>query len=297
MSKKKWIIPIYIAAMALTGSAGVYASSTLESITASLNHNLNIEISGKAYKPTGPNGESLSPIVYQGTTYLPVRSISEALNTDVNYDSSNNKILITPKSNASANSKPASTSTNTSTGTSNSTSTTPNTATTPLTVTDKTSINTSTPSATTPPPAIETLNPNDSGRIDAAGTAPEVVSNIVPVNPALSVVNTPLITTKYLPLDFPFPSDATSISLRESVAGDKKQLLMIYATQMDLVTLGNAYQAYYGAQSVVESNNRIQPDALSLVGTKDNAFGFSIQGNPRSVAPGYNQIRVTLVQQ
>lgn len=285
MSKKKWIIPIYIAAMALTGSAGVYASSSLESITASLNHNLNIEISGKAYKPTGPNGESLSPIVYQGTTYLPVRSISEALNTDVNYDSSNNKILITPKD---ATSKPASASAGT--------STTPNAATTP-TVTDKNTINTSTPSATTPPPAIETLNPNDSGRIDAAGTAPEVVTNVVPVNPALSIVNTPLITTKYLPLDFPFPSDATSISLRESVAGDKKQLLMIYATQMDLVTLGNAYQAYYGAQGVIESNNRIQPDALSLVGTKDDAFGVSIQGNPRSVAPGYNQIRVTLVQQ
>ncbi|CAJ1317626.1 stalk domain-containing protein [Paenibacillus sp. PK4536] len=284
MSKKKWIIPIYIAAMALTGSAGVYASSTLESITASLNHNLNIEVSGKAYKPTGPNGESLSPIVYQGTTYLPVRSISEALNTDVNYDSSNNKISIMPKS-SSATSKPAST------------STTPNVAPTTPTVNEKNSINTSTPSATTPPPVIETLNPNDSGRIDVAGTAPEVVTSVVPVNPALSVVNTPLITTKYLPLDFPFPSDTTSISLRESVAGDKKQLLMIYATQMDLVTLGNAYQAYYGAQGVVESNTRIQPDTLSLVGTKNNAFGFSIQGNPRSIAPGYNQIRVTLVQQ
>ncbi len=284
MSKKKWIIPIYIAAMALTGSAGVYASSTLESITASLNHNLNIEVSGKAYKPTGPNGESLSPIVYQGTTYLPVRSISEALNTDVNYDSSNNKISIMPKS-SSATSKPAST------------STTPNAAPTTPTVNEKNSINTSTPSATTPPPVIETLNPNDSGRIDVAGTAPEVVTSVVPVNPALSVVNTPLITTKYLPLDFPFPSDTTSISLRESVAGDKKQLLMIYATQMDLVTLGNAYQAYYGAQGVVESNTRIQPDTLSLVGTKNNAFGFSIQGNPRSIAPGYNQIRVTLVQQ
>jgi len=284
MSKKKWIIPIYIAAMALTGSAGVYASSTLESITASLNHNLNIEVSGKAYKPTGPNGESLSPIVYQGTTYLPVRSISEALNTDVNYDSSNNKISIMPKS-SSATSKPAST------------STTPNIAPTTPIVNEKNSINTSTPSATTPPPVIETLNPNDSGRIDVAGTAPEVVTSVVPVNPALSVVNTPLITTKYLPLDFPFPSDTTSISLRESVAGDKKQLLMIYATQMDLVTLGNAYQAYYGAQGVVESNTRIQPDTLSLVGTKNNAFGFSIQGNPRSIAPGYNQIRVTLVQQ
>ncbi|TKJ91133.1 hypothetical protein PaeCFBP13512_11495 [Paenibacillus sp. CFBP13512] len=284
MSKKKWIIPIYIAAMALTGSAGVYASSTLESITASLNHNLNIEVSGKAYKPTGPNGESLSPIVYQGTTYLPVRSISEALNTDVNYDSSNNKISIMPKS-SSATSKPAST------------STTPNVAPTTPIVNEKNSINTSTPSATTPPPVIETLNPNDSGRIDVAGTAPEVVTSVVPVNPALSVVNTPLITTKYLPLDFPFPSDTTSISLRESVAGDKKQLLMIYATQMDLVTLGNAYQAYYGAQGVVESNTRIQPDTLSLVGTKNNAFGFSIQGNPRSIAPGYNQIRVTLVQQ
>lgn len=284
MSKKKWIIPIYIAAMALTGSAGVYASSTLESITASLNHNLNIEVSGKAYKPTGPNGESLSPIVYQGTTYLPVRSISEALNTDVNYDSSNNKISIMPKS-SSATSKPAST------------STTPNVVPTTPTVNEKNSINTSTPSATTPPPVIETLNPNDSGRIDVAGTAPEVVTSVVPVNPALSVVNTPLITTKYLPLDFPFPSDTTSISLRESVAGDKKQLLMIYATQMDLVTLGNAYQAYYGAQGVVESNTRIQPDTLSLVGTKNNAFGFSIQGNPRSIAPGYNQIRVTLVQQ
>lgn len=288
MSKKKWIIPIYIAAMALTGSAGVYASSTLESITASLNHNLSIEISGKAYKPTGPNGEALSPIIYQGTTYLPVRSISEALNTDVNYDSGNNKISITPKSASTPTSKSTSTSTApTSTPTPSSSSS----------ASTKSNITTSSPSATTPPPVADTIDPNDTSRIDVAGTAPEVVTNIVPVNPALSVVNTPLITTKYLPLDFPFPSDATSISLRESLAGDKKQLLMIYATQMDLVTLGNAYQSYYGAQGLVETNNRIQPDALSLVGTRDDAFGVSIQGSPRSVAPGYNQIRVTLVQQ
>lgn len=93
MKKKHWLVTAAVVGMALTGSAGVYAGTNLESIKASLNHGLGIQVNGSAYTPTA-NGKTLAPISYQGTTYLPVRSIGEALNTPVSFDAASNKVII-----------------------------------------------------------------------------------------------------------------------------------------------------------------------------------------------------------
>ncbi|CAJ1317619.1 stalk domain-containing protein [Paenibacillus nuruki] len=93
MKKKHWLVTAAVVGMALTGSAGVYAGTNLESIKASLNHGLGIQVNGSVYTPTA-NGKKLAPISYQGTTYLPVRSIGEALNIPVSFDAASNKVII-----------------------------------------------------------------------------------------------------------------------------------------------------------------------------------------------------------
>lgn len=86
--------------MVLTGSAGVYAGTQLETIKAYLNHGLGIEVNGQKFTPTGDKGKNLASITYQGSTYLPVRSIADALNTEITYDSKTNKVSIGSTSNS-----------------------------------------------------------------------------------------------------------------------------------------------------------------------------------------------------
>ncbi|WP_440116914.1 stalk domain-containing protein [Paenibacillus sp. QZ-Y1] len=94
MKSKKWLITASVFGMVLTGSAGVYAGTQLETIKAYLNHGLAIEVNGQKFTPSGDQGKKLAPITYQGSTYLPVRSIADALKTEVKYDSKNNKVSI-----------------------------------------------------------------------------------------------------------------------------------------------------------------------------------------------------------
>lgn len=118
MKSKKWLIAAGVFGMVLTGSAGVYAGTQLETIKAYLNHGLAIEVNGQKFTPTGDQGKKLAPITYQGSTYLPVRSIADALKTEVKYDSQNNKVSIGSSSSSGG-----------STSTGNSESTSPSTGT------------------------------------------------------------------------------------------------------------------------------------------------------------------------
>ncbi|MEK4062725.1 MULTISPECIES: hypothetical protein [unclassified Paenibacillus] len=91
---KKWLIATIVAGMAVTGSAGVYAGSKLQQIKAYLNHGLGIVVDGTPYWLKDANGKTLAPITYEGTTYLPIRSIADALDVPVAYDAVNSKVRI-----------------------------------------------------------------------------------------------------------------------------------------------------------------------------------------------------------
>ncbi|ANY68440.1 hypothetical protein BBD42_19655 [Paenibacillus sp. BIHB 4019] len=94
MKSKKMVISAAVLGMVLTGSAGVYAGSNLEQIKAYLNNGLKIELNGSAYTLVDGNGAKQAPITYKGSTYLPVRSIADALNVPVTYDAGSNKVTI-----------------------------------------------------------------------------------------------------------------------------------------------------------------------------------------------------------
>ena len=72
----------------------VMGSSTMEKIVAYLNYGINIVIDGEVRELTDANGNRVYPISYEGTTYLPVRGISEILGFKVDWDGKTGSVLI-----------------------------------------------------------------------------------------------------------------------------------------------------------------------------------------------------------
>ncbi|MEK4518328.1 hypothetical protein NSS64_23810 [Paenibacillus sp. FSL H8-0122] len=92
--RKKWLIAAVVTGMTVTGSAGVYAGTKLQQIKAYLNHSLGIVVDGNPFWMKDGNGKTLTPITYEGLTYLPVQSIATVLKVPINYDSVNYKVRI-----------------------------------------------------------------------------------------------------------------------------------------------------------------------------------------------------------
>jgi hypothetical protein len=72
-------------------SAGALAATNPE-ISAILNYGIKIEVNGTEFIPTDVDGSILLPITYNGRTYLPVRSLANALNVAVDYE--NNTVYL-----------------------------------------------------------------------------------------------------------------------------------------------------------------------------------------------------------
>lgn len=94
MKSKKMIIATMVFGMAVTGSAGVYAGTNMQKISAYLNHSIGFKVNGAAYTPVDNNGKTLAPITYKDTTYLPVRAMADALKVPVTFNPSTNQVIL-----------------------------------------------------------------------------------------------------------------------------------------------------------------------------------------------------------
>lgn len=92
---KKIYAVIIAAAMLLSFCLGVGASNGLEEINALLNRGITIKMDGQAQEMYDANGERVYPISYNGTTYLPVRAVSNMLGLGVMWDEASNSVLLT----------------------------------------------------------------------------------------------------------------------------------------------------------------------------------------------------------
>ncbi|MFD1887255.1 hypothetical protein [Paenibacillus wenxiniae] len=309
MKKTKWLFPMMLAGIVLAGSTGVYAGTKLEQIQAFKNHGIRVELNGQPYTLLNAEGQPLTPITYEGSTYLPIRSIGETMNTSVLYDAVNNKVLI---GKAGAATMPAATTATPNTTTKNTAAnTTPNSAAATSTNTNSNSSNSNSSSnassaatkdttTTTTTPAATSSNTTDTQGQRAPVTAtPGPIDTLTePTAPVYNVsITTGVIQSPYLSADFPFPADAERVSLVEQLAGGKKQLSLVYRTQADLQTIGDAYVAYYTGYNMEFGAKRVSSSGLSIVGIVNDAFGVSIQGNPMSLRPGYNSVSVILAEQ
>ncbi|OKP99266.1 stalk domain-containing protein [Paenibacillus sp. P46E] len=85
MRKSVFISSIVVSSL-LFGSVGVLAGTGVETIKAKLNHNIKFLLNGAKWTPKDQSGNNLSALVYNGSTYVPLRSVSEALGAEVDFD-------------------------------------------------------------------------------------------------------------------------------------------------------------------------------------------------------------------
>lgn len=78
-----------IVAVALVGAlaVGTAAANAYQTISAALRPDITVELNGTEHTMKDVNGNEVYAISYNGTTYLPIRSIGEALGLTVNWDS------------------------------------------------------------------------------------------------------------------------------------------------------------------------------------------------------------------
>ncbi|WP_028547617.1 stalk domain-containing protein [Paenibacillus sp. UNC451MF] len=97
---KKLIIVSLTSASLLVGlGTGVYAGSNLKEIQAYLNGDLKVRVNGSVAQLNDEQGLAMEPITYNGSTYLPVRGVANALKVAVDYDAVNNEVILGEKVN------------------------------------------------------------------------------------------------------------------------------------------------------------------------------------------------------
>ncbi len=80
--------------MALCLGVGAYAASNNENISALLNREITITYKGEAQSFQDANGNTVYPITYNGTTYLPVRGVSNLVGLPVSWDQATNTVKL-----------------------------------------------------------------------------------------------------------------------------------------------------------------------------------------------------------
>ncbi|UKS29682.1 copper amine oxidase N-terminal domain-containing protein [Paenibacillus sp. HWE-109] len=72
-----------------------YASGGVESIQAYLNHDFKFTLNNKTWVPKDSDGAVLTPVIINGTSYLPVKAVVEATGGEVQWNEATKSIAIT----------------------------------------------------------------------------------------------------------------------------------------------------------------------------------------------------------
>ena len=84
------------AALALTGCmvVGAAAVSQPQNVVATFRPDITLKVNGTTYNVRDTNGSLVSPLIYNGTTYLPLSALGRMLDADVSWDASTNTVVI-----------------------------------------------------------------------------------------------------------------------------------------------------------------------------------------------------------
>ncbi|WP_130863152.1 stalk domain-containing protein [Bacilliculturomica massiliensis] len=82
-----------ITAMLFGGLGTAFAKTAAENIKVYFN-DIKVMIDGKQFTPRDEDGTVLEPFTYNGRTYLPVRSVGEALGQKVNWDAKTSTVIL-----------------------------------------------------------------------------------------------------------------------------------------------------------------------------------------------------------
>lgn len=81
--KKKWLAILTAGVCAVSFGMGAVADDLIDDITAQLRRDFTIKIDGEVKEFKNKQGDVVYPVLYDGTTYLPVRAIGELMGKTV----------------------------------------------------------------------------------------------------------------------------------------------------------------------------------------------------------------------
>ena len=84
------------AALALTSCmvVGTAAASQSNSVTATFRPDMTLKVNGTTYTVRDTTGVKVSPLIYNGTTYLPLSSLGQLLGAEVSWDNDSQTVII-----------------------------------------------------------------------------------------------------------------------------------------------------------------------------------------------------------
>ena len=91
MKKKTRVAALALTLVLGTGTAALAAGNL---VNIAVNPGMKLSINGEAFVPTDVNGKEVDVFAYNGTTYVPIRAISEAFGKAVSYDASTQTAVI-----------------------------------------------------------------------------------------------------------------------------------------------------------------------------------------------------------
>ena len=83
-----------LCAMVTVGALTMAAGAAGSDVTAQLSPDVTVTVDGTAQTFYNVNGDEVHPILYSGTTYLPVRAIGELMGKNVNWDASTRTVSL-----------------------------------------------------------------------------------------------------------------------------------------------------------------------------------------------------------
>lgn len=93
-TKRFLAVTLAVASIVSTFSLGVFAGSNLVSIQAYLNYGLKVVKNGVVQDLKDAQGNVVTPITYNDTTYLPVRAVANILGHSVGWDEATESVLL-----------------------------------------------------------------------------------------------------------------------------------------------------------------------------------------------------------
>lgn len=98
--KYNWKKSVSIVALAavLTVGAAAASSAVRQKITAELRPDITLKVNGEVQELKKGDGKELYAITYNGTTYLPVRAVGEAVGMEVRWDGKSRTVSLTGES-------------------------------------------------------------------------------------------------------------------------------------------------------------------------------------------------------
>lgn len=99
MKKNRLLVATALIGCMVIGAA---AATGIQSVTAQLRPDFTLEVNGSDYILRDSNGNEVAPLLYNGTTYLPIRSMGEILGAEVSWDGKTQTVIVTTDEEATA---------------------------------------------------------------------------------------------------------------------------------------------------------------------------------------------------